>query len=62
MEQKIPVLPTLKKMEVNQKVDFPLHRYPTVHAAITTLSYSNPAKFTTRTNRTKKVITVERLS
>lgn len=58
---KKPIAPTLKSMEIDEKVDFSTKQYSSLNAAISTVSTETGKKFT-RKKVSKEVVEVTRLN
>ncbi len=60
-DKKIPIQPTLKTMEVGEKVDFSLTQLNGVRASAVTIGTMHDKKFSTHVNRERRVLEVTRL-
>lgn len=60
MAEKIKVLPTLQAMKVGDEVEFPISRLMTVQGSASKQSLVLDRKYSTRTDRERKVVIVTR--
>lgn len=60
-DDKKPLRPVLRTMGVGEKKAYPLHRASAVYSVIYSVSVQYDRKFTTRTDRQAKTITITRI-
>ena len=59
-KDKLTIAPLLKKMEINETIDFPIRKFNSVKNACSNYGLQYDRKFSTKMNREKQIITVTR--